>query len=349
MKMWPFATIRELRSEVRGYSDTLTQLLVARAGGGEEPTGSASITAAAECAAGMWSRSFAAAKVTPDTAVLTPSLLASIARSLIVAGESLHVIQVRGGELHLIPSGSWDVLGDSADPSSWEYKAQIDGPNGARTITVPSAMVIHCRYSYDPSRPWQGIGPLARAGLDAGLLSAVVTRLKQETSAPSGYLIPSPVDGGSTTTATLREDLKAAKGGVLLAETVSGGYGDSSAAPHGDWSQRRFGGEPPDVFRALRSEVGSSIMDAAGIPASLSYPQADGTSQRESWRRFLHGSVAPVARIVAGEIESKLEIAGLKFDFMGLYASDIVGRSNAVRALTRAGVSVERALELAGL
>ena len=347
--MWPFSKIKELRREARGFSDSLTELLIARAGGGEEPTGSVSLTAAAECAAGMWARAFAAATVTPDTAVLTPGVLASIARSLIVAGESLHVIEVLDGDLYLIPASSWDVTGDSPHPSSWSYELQLDGPDGSRKVTVPSAGVVHCRYSYDASRPWQGIGPLAHAGLDADLLSAVVTRLKEEASAPSGYLIPSPVDGGSTTTATLREDLKAAKGGVLLAETVSGGYGDSSAAPHGDWSQRRFGGEPPDVFRALRSEVGSSIMDAAGIPASLSYPQADGTSQRESWRRFLHGSVAPVARIVAGEIESKLEIAGLKFDFMGLYASDIVGRSNAVRALTRAGVSVERALELAGL
>ena len=347
--MWPFGKFRELRRESRSFSDTLTELLIARAGGGEEPTGSASITAAAECAAGMWSRSFAAAKVTPDTAVLTPSLLASIARSLIVAGESLHVIQVRGGELHLIPSGSWDVLGDSADPSSWEYKAQIDGPNGARTITVPSAMVIHCRYSYDASRPWQGIGPLARAGLDAGLLSAVVTRLKQEASAPSGYLIPSPADGGSTTTATLREDLRGAKGGVVLAETMASGYGDSAASPHGDWSQKRFGGEPPEVLKALRSEVGSSIMDAAGIPASLSYPQSDGTAQRESWRRFLHGSVAPVARIVAGEIESKLEIGNLKFGFAAMYASDIVGRASAFQKLTAGGMDVDEARRVAGL
>ena len=347
--MWPFATIRELRSEVRGYSDTLTQLLVARAGGGEEPTGSASITAAAECAAGMWARAFTAATMTPEVAVLTPSLLASIARSLIIAGESLHVIRVLDGELYLLPASSWDVTGDSPHPSSWEYELQLDGPDGSRKVTAPSAGVVHCRYSYDASRPWQGIGPLAHAGLDSGLLSALVTRLSQEASAPSGYMLATPVDGASATTATLRQDLRSAEGGVVLAETMASGYGDSAAAPHSDFAQKRFGGEPPDVLRALRSEVGMDVMSAAGIPASLGYRQADGTAQREAWRRFLHGSVAPVGRIVAAEITHKLEVPGLRFRFGALYASDIVGRAGAFSKLVAGGMDLAEAREIAGL
>ena len=37
---------------------------------------------------------------------------------------------------------------------------------------------------------------------------------------------------------------------------------------------------------------------------------ADGTGQREAWRRFLHGSVSPVARIVQGELRAKLDDTG---------------------------------------
>ena len=74
--MWPFSTIRELRSEARGYSDTLTELLVARAAGGDAPTGSAHLTAAVEAAAGMWARAFASAEVTPEVPALTPEVLA---------------------------------------------------------------------------------------------------------------------------------------------------------------------------------------------------------------------------------------------------------------------------------
>ena len=346
--MWPFSTIRELRSEARGYSDTLTELLVARAGGGEAPTGSAHLTAAVEAAAGMWARAFAAAVVSPDVEVLTPEVLAHVARSLIVSGESLHRIEVRNGALRLIPSGSWDVLGDSPDPSGWRYKLQLDGPSGSRTVTAPSASVLHLRYSFDASRPWQGVGPLMRAGLSADLLSALETRLGQEAGAPSAYVIPSPADGQATSTETLRSDVKAAKGGVVMAETMAAGYGDAAGAPQADWSQKRIGGHPPDVLRALRSDVGRAVVGACGVPEAL-IQEADGTAQREAWRRFVHGAVIPVSRIMARELADKLDAPGLAFDFGGLYASDVVGRASAFSRMVQGGMDVGEAASLSGL
>lgn len=346
--IWPFTEIRRLRREVRGYSDTLTELLVARARGGDDPDGSAHLTGAAEACAGLYARAFASAQVEGDEyGVLTPGLLARIARSLIVPGESLHLIRVRGGSVRLIPCGDWDVLGEEPDPARWRYKASVYGPDGSRTVTRPSAAVLHVRYSEDPSRPWRGLGPLTRAGLSADLLSALETRLKQEAGAPSAYVIPSPDDGQAASTETLRKDVRDAKGGVVMAQTMAGGYGDAGGAPQADWKQRRVGAEPPDVLRALRSEAGCSVMAACGVSESL-IVDADGTAQREAWRRFVHASVMPVARIVEAEIAEKLEMA-VSLDFAGLYASDIVGRAGAFQRMVAGGMDVAEAAGLAGL
>ena len=346
--IWPWREIRRLRAEIRGYSDTLTELLVARSGGGDDPDGSAHLTGAAEACAGLYARAFASATVEGDEyGALTPGVLARIARSLIVPGESLHLIRVRRGRVQLLPSGSWDVLGERPDPAAWSYKLQLDGPSGAETVTRPSAAVLHVRYSEDPSRPWRGLGPLMRAGLSADLLSALETRLKQEAGAPSAYVIPSPADGQSTSTETLRSDVRDAKGGVVLAETMAGGYGDAGGAPQADWTQKRVGAHPPDVLRALRSDAGCSIMAACGVSESL-IMDADGTAQREAWRRFVHASVMPLARIVEAEIADKLEIS-VSLDFAGLYASDIVGRAGAFQRMVVGGMDVAEAASLAGL
>ena len=348
MAIWPFSTIRELRREARGYSDTITELLVARAGGGDAPTGSAHLTAAVEACAGMWARAFAAAVVSPDVDALTPCLLAHVGRALIVSGESLHRIEVRNGAVRLVPSGQWDVLGDTPNPDGWRYKMQLDAPSSSRTVTEPAAAVLHCRYSVDASRPWQGVGPLTRAGLSADLLSALETRLGQEAGAPSAYVIPSPADGQASSTETLRSDVKAAKGGVVMAETMAAGYGDAAGAPQTDWGQKRIGGQPPDVLRALRSDVGRAVAGACGVPEAL-IEEADGTAQREAWRRFVHGSVQPVARIVAGEIAVKLDVDAPTFDFGSLYASDVVGRAAAFSRMVQGGMDVAEAGALSGL
>lgn len=351
--MWPFGEIRRLRREVRGYSDTLTELLVARAGGDGEPTGSAHLTAAVEACAGMWARAFASAEVEGDPHdVLTPGLLARVGRSLIVSGESLHLIEVRGGSVRLIPSGTWDVLGNTPDPEGWRYKLQLDGPSGSRTVTRPSASVLHVRYSEDASRPWRGLGPLTRAGLSSDLLSALETRLGQEAGASSAYVIPSPNAKGAdvaTETETLRSDVRDAKGGVVMARTMADGYTDPAGAPHSDWGQKRIGAHPPDVLRALRSDAGMSIMAACGVSPPLIADRTDGTAQREAWRRFLHGSVSPVARIVEAELRDKLDAPGLSLGFDALYASDLSGRARAFGSMVTGGMKVERAAALAGL
>ena len=284
--MWnPFAR-REVRAS---YTDALVSLLVREASGSGAPTGQAHATAAVEACASMWSHAFAAARLEPKVPALSPPALADISRRLILDGEAVYVIDVSSAGLRLLPVGSLNVRGQSPDPATWSYECTLNGPDASTTRTVPSAgVVVHIRASVDPSKPWRGISGLRRAGLDADLLSSLVTRLKEESGAPVAHVIPSPADGQSDATTALRSDLKAAKGGVVLAETMARGYGDKAASPMQDWAVRRIGANPPDVLRALASETGQRIMEACAVPGALLVASADGTSQREALRRWVH-------------------------------------------------------------
>ena len=75
---------------------------------------------------------------------------------------------------------------------------------------------------------------------------------------------------------------------------------------------------------------------ACGVPPSLVTLPADGTGQREAWRRFLHGSVSPVARLVQTKLRAKLDTPALALDLGSLYAADVTGRARAWRSLVGA-------------
>ena len=70
---------------------------------------------------------------------ITAPTMDTIGRALCRAGESLHVIDVRGGRVTLTPAASWNVLG-SDDPESWLYRVTLNGPTTSRTLTVPAAV-----------------------------------------------------------------------------------------------------------------------------------------------------------------------------------------------------------------
>ena len=351
---WPWS--RRAPETRASYTDSLTSLLVREAAGSTAPTGQAHSTSVAEGCIGMYARAGALAEQSPDVAALDPATLASIFRSLIVGGESVHLIRVSDAGLLLLPVGDRDVYGDSPDPDSWTYRVTLDGPSGSVSIRdVPAAAVLHVRYSYDPSRPWVGVSPLLRAGLGADLVSALSQRLKEEASAASAVIVPMPEnpdddddgDGRPDPTASLAADIKAAKGGVLFSETLMGG--DRSAAPQQDWGAKRIGSMIPEVNVKLLDMAGLQLAGALGVPASLVDPDADGTAQREGWRRFAHGSVVAVARLVEAEVRKKLDVAGWSLDFGGLYASDLIGRAGAFQRLVAGGMSAQEAAALSGL
>ena len=89
------------------------------------------------------------------------------------------------------------------------------------------------------------------------------------------------------------------------------------------------------------------MLSACGINPSL-VMDAQGTAQREAYRQFLFGTVAPLGRIVAAELTEKLN-APIRLDWEELRASDIAGRARAFSGLVGGGMEIDRAAALSGL
>ena len=217
---------------------------------------------------------------------------------------------------------------------------------------MSAGTVLHTRYSVDSARQWFGIGPLGWARATGTLAANLETRLGQEAGGPVAQLLTYPTDGGDGTDddplASLKKDIASAKGRALLVETTSAGLGEGrQAVPRQDWQPARLGAKPPDALGSLRGDVSAAVLSACGVPVSL-VTDADGTSQRESWRRFAMGSVAPLLAIVGEEIERKLDVR-VSFDLSSLWAHDLAGRASSFAKLVQSGMALDKAAALSGL
>ena len=348
------AQLAPARIEKRNYTEMLTTLAVAEAGGVSiVPLG----LGALEIAAGLYSRAFASAEVSgPRAGAVSPDVLARIGRELIRAGESLHVVVVDGARIELRPVASWDVLG-GVRPASWLYRVSISGPSVTETETTSAAGVIHCRFASTAGEPWRGRGPLWWARDTSRLAAALEHQLADEVGGASvGQVIPIPVDGGDGDAETdphaaLKADLRTLRGRTALVETTHAAWGEGAAArPAGDWTVRRLGPNPPATLAQLREDVERSVLAACGVPPGLSDSRTDGTAQRESYRRWLHSSVQPLARLVEAEISEKLE-AETTLSFRRLEAGDVAGRARAWRGFVGKAAAMDdsEARKLAGL
>ena len=70
--------------------------------------------------------------------------------------------------------------------------------------------------------------------------------------------------------------------------------------------------------------------------------------QTKKVTRFLHGSVDPVARLVAQELSEKLE-TDVTLDLSSLHASDIQGSARAFQSLVAGGMPIAEAASVTGL
>ena len=348
--MWPFKRPVEKRDS--SYTSALLSLLVSRATGDFQNVGA---TWAAEVAGILYSRAFSSAKVTPTndlTAAITPSVMGQIGRDLVRRGESLHWIDMDSGRMELRPAGSWDIRGGPRE-SDWRYRIDLHGPSLQESQFVPSSEVIHAKYQTDSGRPWRGVSPLAGASLSSDLLSALELRLSQEAAGPSGYVLPLPMapqsKDSSDPLAPLIADIRSSKGSTVFTETVSGGWGEGkSAAPQRDWMPSRFGANPPDVLKSLRSDAGMAVLAACGIPTAMVMGNSDGTAMREAYRRFVMLIVDPILDTLRAEIERKLETE-VNFDLRALFAHDLQGRASAFQKLIAGGLSIQDSIQASGL
>ena len=186
-------------------------------------------------------------------------------------------------------------------------------------------------------------------------------RLEEESKAPIGYLLPIPkppigavVDAAGNVFDPLDElktALRGLKGNTAIVESLQSLAGDGSRVSTGaDWTPRRLGSNPPAAVIALRDEAERSVLSACGVPPGLSgLGGGTGTQAREDWRRFLHGTIAPVGRLVVSELAEKLPWDDVSIGFDNLFASDLSGRARAFQSMVGGGMDIGRAAALAGL
>ena len=333
----PFLNRPETRA---GYTDLLTQAILQEATG--STTASVSSLGVVEACAGLWGRSFASSTVTPDgpaRTALTPAVLESIGRRLLLHGAALFEIVIEDGAVMLVEASSWEI----EERASWLYLAHFTTPAGVFSRRLSADRVLHPRIGVTSRRPWEGESPIPSS--TAKLAAVLETKLTQEVSGPTGSVLPLP---HKSNVAALQADIDKLAGKTVLVESTSGGYGDKEAAPKMDWMARRIGANPPESMIGLRRDVQASILAACGCPGSL-LERSDGTLAREEMRRFLHSTISPVARIVAGELAVKLDVPNLAFDFSNLFASDLSGRARAFQSMVGGGMDVAKAAALAGL
>ena len=243
------------------------------------------------------------------------------------------------------------------DPVTWRYRVDLFGPSGNVTRFLPAAAVIHGRYSVDPARPWWGVSPLGWARLTGKLHANIEDAIADEAGGTRGHVLPVPAgpdaDGGDDTTtdpnAALRADIASMRGKTVMVETTAAGWGEGmNAAPRADWKPQRIGANPPASMATLRTDSAQAVLSACGLSAELFMP-GDAAGQRESWRRFLHGSVQPLGELLAAELAVKLEVPELALRFDRLFASDLAGRARAFGSMVQAGIELDEARRLAGL
>ena len=342
---WPWS-----KSETRatsGYEGAILGAFEAQA----TATPRAQSTAALEAASSLIARCLASATVEGPprlAAAVTPAVLAQAGRSLIRLGEVVYEITVSdAGRVRLLVAGHFDTYG-GADPLTWTYRTSVYGPSGTTTRHLPAAAVVHLRYLTDPVQPWRGVAPLRAASLAGKLSAATVEALADGESGPRGNLLPLPVDGADPTVDQLKIDLRTLGGKLAFVESVrSMSPGAPGSSPQDDWKSRRIGANPPAAEIELLSRATVEVLSACGVPPGLFGRDAD-AGQRESFRRFMHSTLEPIARLIAEELSAKFD-APMALNLDRLFAADLAGRARSFSQMVKAGMDTDRAAALAGL
>ena len=140
------------------------------------------------------------------------------------------------------------------------------------------------------------------------------------------------------------------KGGFIVTDSASAGTAHiAGAEPSARWAAQLIHPDPTQGHVSIRSEAAQDVLSACGIPPALVNPQSDGTSQRESFRRWLHSSVQPLAWLAQDELRLKLDAPELTLSFDRLFAADLSGRARGFQSMVGGGMDVSKAAALSGL
>ena len=341
MRLWPFGGGKRAADGVEEFADVTTTVLekqYERAVGSVVDLGMA---AGVEICRGAVGRAFATARWPGRSGLLTAADLMSIGRSMVHPGESVWVYE--GGRI--FPVADFDITGGLERHT---YVLQVGTPDGTVQLRRNPDTVLHFRFVTSNAQWWRGDGPMVGALATGQLAARIEGQLNDEAGGTHGYLIPTTEDPRSEDMKGVAEDLRVLRGRSMLVQSVLKSIAGTDSG-HRDWVASRVGMNPPDVVLKLRDAVARSVLGVLGVPPNLFLGErGDGGGGRESWRRFLHGTIEPMGAVVSGELE-RVFGAGLGLDFSRLGAHDVAGQARAVHVLQQAGVDLAEALRLAGM
>ena len=345
-----FKKMIEKRVEQRmaQYSDLVTEQLVNQSFSQTYDVKQGSV---AGIAANLFANCFAVAKLTPEIRFrnLSASLLAHIARTCILYGESIWKIVVDRDGLRLFPCTNARVLG-GYDPDSWMYEVTLAGPTVTTTQTLQSSEVVHFRFMTDSKRPWLGVSPLAKNSISAKVENALYTEL----NSPSGYLLPwatlnsSQAGNVPNELVHIENNLMGLNGRikVVLANVMRDSL--MNRTTDRDPQTVRLGARPPDSLVNLLKLTIDRELDRCGIPSSL-VASGEGSASREGFRRFIVSSVIPFGKRISAELQTKIPTAEtIDFDFAMLHKFELANLARAAKGLAEVE-SADQALKDVGI
>ena len=342
----------EKRQSGGDFSNAVVRLIENQAAGRAADSGA---SAALESCAGALSRALASAVVDAApyaAAAINPIVLGQMGRDLCRSGASMHVIAMDAADrLELLPCSSWFFQG-SASRSTWSVRSTVYGPSTSETRHTTYDGVVWLSWGSQPGTSYVGESPQQWASATNRMLTEVERSLADELGGPITPLIPYPEDGGdggdTDTLKELKADITAARGRATFVQTTAGGFGDPGGAPRKDWVASRLGPNPPAAMAEIARDAYAMMIGACGASVSM-FNDADGTSQRESVRRWYMLTVLSIARLIEYELSAKLETP-VVLNFPTLqYFTDMQMRGGLLRNLKTAEVPIDEAMKLAGL
>ena len=311
--------------------------------------------AIAQAAVGLVARSFSVAEVTPVnevTAALTPSVLSTMASSLVLHGNSVHRLDVKNG-LRLVEATSYDLSGATIYPDEWLYRLVHGTPSSDIEVRALGDAVIHCRVG---GTEYEGCSPLSAAGMTRDLIVHVERQLTEEASGAVGQLLAVP---GMSTDAknegsvfkTFGEKLLNLKGKLAVVPSAAElGPNARAASSKTNLESTRIGMNHPPALAELRDRVGVSLLATLGIHPTLLVERGDGQNTREMWRLFVAVTLSSYARIIEQECQIKLGVPDLRIRFPTVV--DLRQKAQVVKALAETadttGLTGAEILEFAG-
>ena len=297
-------------------------LLTAAQGGAADPKRTAAVVAAA----GLYSRSFAGLVPSVTDPRIDVAYLARVGHEIAMAGASYRLIERE----RLVTVQDVAIGSDSRGVVYFKLRPKYPGRAAGDERTVPEAQVI----AVVP--PGMGV---SRRGHTTSALAAIERRLERDAALPSLALQVQKDIGASM----------GAKAAVAAAEAFGKLLkGDANVVPAPPGHEVKVLETNPLGLSEQRRDLERSTLASLGVPAELLHATG-GASIRESFRQFCRITIAPLAGMAAFEIGRKLGLVDYALSTARLGGFDTASISRSVKGLVEAGLTLDAALEIAGL